>query len=54
MIADLISDSREEVVHGKVLLKGSAKYKITSCYLNTCLNFNLYDPEKHYFGGYIQ
>ena len=54
MIADLISDSREEVVHGKVLLKGSAKYKITSCYLNTLLNFNLYDPEKHYVGGYIQ
>jgi len=54
MIADLISDSREEVVHGKVLLKGSAKYKITSCYLNTLLNFNLYNPEKHYVGGYIQ
>ena len=53
MIAEFVTDSREEIVHGHDLKKGDAKYLIKSCYLTPLMKWNGYKPSEHVPGAYI-
>ena len=53
MIAEFVTDSREEIVYGHALKKGDAKYPIKSCYLTPLMKWNAYKPSEHVPGAYI-
>ena len=53
MVAEFVTDSREELVQGHALKKGDAKYLIKSSYLTALMKWNGYKPDENVPGAYI-